>query len=278
MIAVAVVSTALEACCREDALFPSTTLGRRRCRRGHSIRRSRLRNSFKTPKDVEARAPRKNENIVHISPMNKSVDSILDTISQEEGEEEEQEEEERMNDGETAPETGGSQPPEAAAKLGKASKLSHHSDSSEDDFEAFMAHYNYNSSEPLSTELISYFDMKLNPTAVCSMHDLSQHHHGSLPVTLEDTQRLALSLDDLDHYSLPAGVGEADDAALAGLRTRELKDREDELDRDEVFFNQDEVLEMLRTAAESAASASTAQRRLSDDHRTVTATIGGYFR
>nr|XP_040229746.2 uncharacterized protein LOC120953665 [Anopheles coluzzii]XP_049461939.1 uncharacterized protein LOC120953665 [Anopheles coluzzii] len=258
-------STALEACCREDALFPSTTLGRRRCRRGHSIRRSRLRNSFKTPKDVEARAPRKNENIVHISPMNKSVDSILDTISQEEGEEEEQEEEERTNDGETAPETGGSQPPEPAAKLGKASKLSHHSDSSEDDFEAFMAHYNYNSSEPLSTELISYFDMKLNPTAVCSMHDLSQHHHGSLPVTLEDTQRLALSLDDLDHYSLPAGVGEADDAALAGLRTRELKDREDELDRDEVFFNQDEVLEMLRTAAESAASASTAQRRLSDD-------------
>uniref|UniRef100_A0A182P510 PID domain-containing protein n=1 Tax=Anopheles epiroticus TaxID=199890 RepID=A0A182P510_9DIPT len=258
-------STVLEACCREDALFPSTTLGRRRCRRGHSIRRSRLRNSFKSPKDVEARVPLKNENIVHVSPMNKSVDSILDTISQEDGEDEGEQEGEEGDEGEAGEVAPGT---EVVPKGKKSSKLSHNSDSSEDDFEAFLAHYNYNSSEPLSTELISYFDMKLNPTTVCSMHDLSQHHHlhGSLPVTLEDTQRLALSLDDLDAYSLPGGVvgGESQDANPA-LRTRELKDREEELERDEVFFNQDEVLEMLRTAAESAASASASQRRLSDD-------------
>ncbi|XP_035896184.1 uncharacterized protein LOC118505041 [Anopheles stephensi] len=255
-------SAALEACCREDALFPSTTLGRRRCRRGHSIRRSRLRNSFKSPKDVEARVPLKNENIVHISPMNKSVDSILDTISQEDGEEGE-DDLERENGEAGQPESGMEQPETmSSSKLGKSSKLSHNSDSSEDDFETFLAHYNYNSSEPLSTELISYFDMKLNPTTVCSMHDLSQHH-GSLPVMLEDSQRLALSLDDLDHYSLPGVVGEPD---APEVRTRELKDpREEELDRDEVFFNQDEVLEMLRTAAESAASASVSHRRLSDD-------------
>ncbi|XP_050068548.1 uncharacterized protein LOC126556986 [Anopheles maculipalpis] len=253
-------STALEACCREDALFPSTTLGRRRCRRGHSIRRSRLRNSFKSPKDVEARVPLKNENIVHISPMNKSVDSILDTISQEDGEEDE-DDLEREN-GEPQSETGLEQSDTmSSSKLGKASKLSHNSDSSEDDFEAFLAHYNYNSSEPLSTELISYFDMKLNPATVCSMHDLSQHH-GSLPVMLEDTQRLALSLDDLDHYSLPVVVGESD---APEVRTRELKEPQEDLERDEVFFNQDEVLEMLRTAAESAASASVSHRRLSDD-------------
>uniref|UniRef100_A0A182SI54 Uncharacterized protein n=1 Tax=Anopheles maculatus TaxID=74869 RepID=A0A182SI54_9DIPT len=104
--------------------------------------------------------------------------------------------------------------------------------------------------------------MKLNPTTVCSMHDLSQHH-GSLPVMLEDSQRLALSLDDLDHYSLPGVVGEPDDAPE--VRTRELKDPQEDLERDEVFFNQDEVLEMLRTAAESATSASVAHRRLSDD-------------
>ncbi|XP_053679545.1 uncharacterized protein LOC128730518 [Anopheles nili] len=251
---------ALEACCREDALFPSTTLGRRRCRRGHSIRRSRLRNSFKSPKDVEAKVPLKNENIVHISPMNKSVDSILDTISQEDGEEDEEPE-----DGESQVDTESAKdamdPASSSSKSTKSikgPKLSHASDSSEDDFESFLAHYNYNSSEPLSTELISYFDMKLNPTAVCSMHDLSQHH-GSLPVTLEDTQRLALSLDDLDHYSLPGiGVGDAtsDDH---GSR----KDREEELTSDEVFFNQDEVLEMLRTAAESASVSH--HRHLSDE-------------
>uniref|UniRef100_A0A182LXK0 PID domain-containing protein n=1 Tax=Anopheles culicifacies TaxID=139723 RepID=A0A182LXK0_9DIPT len=249
-------STVLEACCREDALFPSTTLGRRRCRRGHSIRRSRLRNSFKSPKDVEARVPLKNENIVHVSPMNKSVDSILDTISQEDGEEDEHDLE--RENGELQPEQSETMP---NSKIAKSSKLSHNSDSSEDDFEAFLAHYNYNSSEPLSTELISYFDMKLNPTTVCSMHDLSQHH-GSLPVTLEDTQRLALSLDDLDSYSLPGVVGESE---APEVRTRELKDRDVDLETDEAFFNQDEVLEMLRTAAESAASASVSHRRLSDD-------------
>uniref|UniRef100_A0A1Y9HE83 PID domain-containing protein n=2 Tax=Anopheles funestus TaxID=62324 RepID=A0A1Y9HE83_ANOFN len=251
-------STVVEACCREDALFPSTTLGRRRCRRGHSIRRSRLRNSFKSPKDVEARVPLKNENIVHVSPMNKSVDSILDTISQEDGEEDERDL--VREDGEPQSEASLKQmETNPNSKMGKSSKLSHNSDSSEDDFEAFLAHYNYNSSEPLSTELISYFDMKLNPATVCSMHDLSQHH-GSLPVTLEDTQRLALSLDDLDNYSLPGVVGESE---TPEVRTRELKDRDVDLETDEVFFNQDEVLEMLRTAAESAASVS--HRRLSDE-------------
>lgn len=147
------------------------------------------------------------------------------------------------------------------------SKTSRNSDSSEDDFEAFLAHYNYNSSEPLSTELISYFDMKLNPAAVCSMHDLTQHH-GSLPVGLEETQRLALSLDDLDHYPLadgePAPEGDV-------TRPRELKDpracreREQQEEEDALFFNQDEVLEMLRTAAESAASGSSSHRRLAND-------------
>uniref|UniRef100_A0A182NQG9 RING-type E3 ubiquitin transferase n=1 Tax=Anopheles dirus TaxID=7168 RepID=A0A182NQG9_9DIPT len=259
------VSTTVEACCREDALFPSTTLGRRRCRRGHSIRRSRLRNSFKSPKDLEARVPLKNENIVHVSPMNKSVDSILDTISQEDGEEEDEDD---FEGGEPCEEVQRELSEEqtastvASLKLTKSAKLSHNSDSSEDDFESFLAHYNYNSSEPLSSELISYFDMKLNPTTVCSMHDLTQHH-ASLPVTLEDTQRLALSLDDLDHYSLPGVVvvGEADGGG-SEVRTRELKERDVDLDTDEVFFNQDEVLEMLRTAAESAASASASHDRL----------------
>lgn len=200
------------ACCKEDALFPSTTLGRRRCRRGHSIRRGRLRNSFKSPKAVEAKVPLKNENVVQDSPMNKSVDSILDTIKQEEDEVNEDEE------GECVP------------------KVGHHSDSSEDDFEAFLLNYNYNSKEPLSTELISYLDTKLSPKAVASMHDLSnsQRSEEGEPSRRLEPSRYALSLDDLDNYD------EEDDE----------HDHEDT--EDDVFFNQDEVLEMLRSAAESA--------------------------
>ncbi|XP_055607148.1 uncharacterized protein LOC129754912 [Uranotaenia lowii] len=203
----------LRACCKEDSLFPSTTLGRRRCRRGHSIRRGRLRNSFKCPKAVEAKVPLKNENVVQDSPMNKSMDSLLDTIKDE---------------GVVAEVEG---------------KLVHRSDSSEDDFEAFLLNYNYNSKEPLSTELISYLDMKLSPKGALSMHDLSEEgvvdNEGSSR-RLEDA-RLALSLDDLDNYE------------------SEEHDRDES--EDEVFFHQDEVLEMLRNAAESANSFVAGEKR-----------------
>ncbi|XP_055634493.1 uncharacterized protein LOC129774679 [Toxorhynchites rutilus septentrionalis] len=208
----------LRACCKEDALYPSTTLGRRRCRRGHSMRRSRLRNSFKSAKAVEAKVPLKNENLVQESPMNKSVDSILDTIKQEEEEEH-------------VPEGGES----SSDNLGPR-KISHSSDSSEDDFETLLRHYNYNSKEPLSLELISYLDMKLSPKEASSMHDISASNHrdnvAELGMRLEDA-RLALSLDDLDSYE---------------------NDHRPEESEDGVFFNQDEVLEMLRSAAESASS------------------------
>lgn len=205
----------LRACCKEDALFPSTTLGRRRCRRGHSIRRSRLRNSFKSAKAVEAKVPLKNENVVLESPMNKSVDSILDTIKQEEEEEHGPDETTESNE----PTTSGIR----------------NSDSSEDDFETFLLNYNYNSKEPLSSELISYLDMKLNPKVTSSMHDLSrsQREEGDDAGRRLENARLALSLDDLDNYD------EDHDHSEAG---------------DEVFFHQDEVLEMLRSAAESASS------------------------
>lgn len=207
----------VRACCKEDSLFPSTTLGRRRCRRGHSIRRTRLRNSFKSPKAVEAKVPLKNENVVLDSPMNKSVDSILDTINQEEDEDQLAETEECTDDSQTIV------------------RPVHHSDSSEDDFEAFLLNYNYNSKEPLSTELISYLDMKLTPKVTASMHDLSiSQRDGEVEPRrrLEDA-RLALSLDDLDNYD-------------------EGHDNEDT--EDDVFFNQNDVLEILRSASKSVNS------------------------
>lgn len=218
----------MRACCKEDSLFPSTTLGRRRCRRGHSIRRSRLRNSFKSPKAVEAKVPLKNENVVQESPMNKSVDSILDTIKQEE--------DEHLADNEER--TGDSQ---------TAVKAVHHSDSSEDDFETFLMNYNYNSKEPLSSELISYLDMKLSPKVTASMHDLSSNQRNDDAETgrrLEDA-RLALSLDDLDNYD------------------EDTEDHEDT--EDDVFFNKNDVLEILRSTSKSANSYSSGVVPCGDD-------------
>ncbi|XP_065086395.1 uncharacterized protein LOC135708320 [Ochlerotatus camptorhynchus] len=219
----------IRACCKEDSLFPSTTLGRRRCRRGHSIRRSRLRNSFKSPKAVEAKVPLKNENVVQENPMNKSVDSILDTIKQEEEDEHLAESEELTGDSQTVV------------------KAVHHSDSSEDDFETFLMNYNYNSKEPLSSELISYLDMKLSPKVTASMHDLSSSQREDEAETgrrLEDA-RLALSLDDLDNY---------------GEDTEDHEDTEDD-----VFFNKNDVLEILRSTVKSANSYTSGEAPCGDD-------------
>ncbi|XP_063700434.1 uncharacterized protein LOC134830781 [Culicoides brevitarsis] len=112
----------MKTCCKEDSLFPVTTLGRRRCRRGHSIRRSRLRNSMTrrhkshdvldTPQKVIAE---ENEN--SLKP-GKSLETQIDQLDE--------------------------------------------SRSSEEDFDKFLAKQNYESSEILSGQFLAYLNHKLN--------------------------------------------------------------------------------------------------------------------
>ena len=191
-------------CCKEDYLYPSITLGRRRCRREHSFRRGRLRSALlhtqKSYPPAKAASICKKELSItfndEVEHLCQSIDSNLDLdIS------------------------------EVPAVSAEHNTKSYTSSGSDEDFESFLLCNNYDSKDALSSDLMSYFDMKLqNPTpslttgpTTVSMHDL----------THEDTQlkdqRATLSLDNLVDYQ-----------------------SDNELDDDDVFFNQDSFLNTLR--------------------------------
>lgn len=122
-------------CCKEDSLFPSTTLGRRRCRRGHSIRRSRLRNSMNRR--------HKSHDTLETSHKNKKV-----TIAEETS--------------------------ENSSEVSKSLETQHEeSRSSDEDFEKFLAKQNYESSEILSGQFLAYLNHKLNQSTN-SLHNLGE--------------------------------------------------------------------------------------------------------
>lgn len=158
-----------KSCCKQDNLYPAMTLGRRRCRRGHSIRRSgRRRVGFKVPEEVKAIKTEENEEVVELRQK------IVSSISTE----------------------------------------------SEEDFDNLLLENCYDTNEPLSGELMSYFDMKMKPNT----GSLTNIHK---PNILEcSTIRNSQSLDDLDNYS----------------------DVESEHE-DSVFFNQSDILEILRKSS-----------------------------
>lgn len=163
-----------KSCCKQDVLYPAMTLGRRRCRRGHSIRRSgRRRVGFKVPeetKEIKDEEKSKNENEEIVELRQKIVSSI--------------------------------------------------STESEEDFDNLLLENCYDTNEPLSGELMSYYDMKMKPNTG-SLTNINK------PNILEcNTIRNSQSLDDLDNYS----------------------DVESEHE-ESVFFNQTDILEILRKSS-----------------------------
>lgn len=181
-------------CCKEDYLYPSVTLGRRRCRRGHSIRKSRLlRGSILTQKSSPAKIPACDE-----KPLFKPCDSELKVS--------------------TVPiqET--------------ASKKSLGSD---EDFESFLLYNNYDSKEPL-IDAMSYFDMQMQTpanaplvasSATMSMSDLLddesslKNQRNSMSMSDLIDYQSDNELDDGDHEP-PADIYFNQDAILATLRRR----------------------------------------------------------
>lgn len=160
--------TELRHCCKDDHLFPAMTLGRRKCRRGHSIRK-----------------------VVRRSPTKKA--------NQQSNEPEEQTD---------------NQP--------KPDRTSIISNSSEDDFVNILMKHEYNSSEPLEGEIMSYFDLTMRPKtkSLIDLHEPEDEH-----INLIEMRRNSQSLDDLDNYSDDMESGESPENS---------------------FFNQDDILDILR--------------------------------
>lgn len=228
----------VRACCKEDYLYPSITLGRRRCRRGHSIRRSRLRNSLlnkqksypptkiasvedivtPTPKDLFVQHEEKN--------ISKSLDCDLDISTAKSKQ----------------------MAPTPAQRIKSANSLG-----SDEDFESFLLYNNYDSKEPLAGDLMSYFDLQLqsphssmtsNQTTM-SLLDLNDQNN-----SLQHNKRNTLSLDNLVDYQ----------------SDNELDEPEDD---DEVFFNQESVLDTLRRQSKAINESNTMNKHFILNNKNV---------
>lgn len=171
-------------CCKEGYLYPSITLGRRRCRRGHSFKRNLLRNvSYTNNRPIET-SSKNNNSAVEINQTNETVNSknedrspICDlnhnendktTVKTEENEEVEVKQPLPIN-------------------------------SSDEDFESFLLYNDYDSKDPLTGDLMSYFDMKLTPMAsitAVSLQDITNNNS----IFSHHQQRSTISLDNLADY------------------------------------------------------------------------------
>lgn len=158
-------------CCKEDYLYPSVTLGRRRCRRGHSIRKSRLlRGTILTQKSYPpTQIP--SSSIENITKVETKVEENIFTPC----------------DSNLVVST--EQP--FSKPLG-----------SDEDFESFLLYNNYDSKEPLAGDLMSYFDLQLQtPTAsmVASAATMSMSDLLNDDMSLKN-QRNSMSMSDLIDY------------------------------------------------------------------------------
>ena len=176
-------------CCKEDYLYPSITLGRRRCRRGHSIRKSRLlRGTILTQKSCPPSLT-----------LSASVENF-ETKSEETVEDLFQSLESELN-------------VSSLPALEKPRK----SLGSDEDFESFLLYNNYDSKEPLAGELMSYFDSQMQTptnsmitttTATMSMSDLLDDG------MLLKNQRNSMSMSDLIDYQSDNELEDGDDGDI----------------------------------------------------------------
>jgi Phosphotyrosine interaction domain (PTB/PID) len=210
-------------CCKEDYLYPSITLGRRRCRRGHSIRKSRLlRGSILTQKSYP---PTKAFSAL---PESNLVDETKDEV---------------------VDDTCISLTSEYSVSSIPNLPAPRKSLGSDEDFESFLLYNNYDSKEPLAGDLMSYFDLQLQtPTSsmittstTMSMSDLLDDE------MLLKNQRTSMSMVDLIDYQSDNELEDGDleppndiyfnqDALLATLR-RQSKATESETVQHQPFIH-----------------------------------------
>lgn len=177
----------IRACCKEDHLYPSITLGRRRCRRGHSIRRPRLYGDMNVQQNTQPKLTN-----IKSAPAGISTKESIQRDTK--------------------------LPDEPKNQIISQPICDEKTNGSDEDFENFLLNQNYNANEYLTGDMISYFDRKLNDSAApenivhdsvtVSMSDLLN----SNDYVLQDHQRNSISMNDLNnfHYNFESYEDESD--------------------------------------------------------------------
>ncbi|XP_049305044.1 uncharacterized protein LOC105228533 [Bactrocera dorsalis] len=217
----------MKPCCQKDSLYPAMTLGRRRCRRGHSIRRTGK------PRLLCGVSFDESQKLKHILAGDMKVDTCChdkqitkECASQQQA---------------TAPTTG----------LTEEQRNSYGSDDS-DDFEKLLKYNDYDANTSLATELLPYFDMQLHKNTSSSLSDLCALKDDEEPLSLLPT----INNDPMAHPEgdlLPSDCAQGTNGELeeeeshVGLRRNGVcsDGEEDYLDADDMYFRQSRILNIL---------------------------------
>lgn len=217
----------MKPCCQKDSLYPAMTLGRRRCRRGHSIRRTgKARPLCGVSFDESQKLKHMLAGDMELSSCCHDKHITKECASQQNA---------------TAPNS----------ELTEEQRNSYGSDDS-DDFEKLLKYNDYDANASLATELLPYFDMQLHKNTSSSLSDLCTLKDDEEPLSLLPT----INSDPMAHPEgdlLPSdctqqvnGEGEEDETHVGLRRDGVCSDgEEDYLDADDMYFRQATILNIL---------------------------------
>lgn len=213
----------MKSCCQKDSLYPAMTLGRRRCRRGHSIRRTgKTRPTYCTHVSDSAVVIVSKGVKDLLTPCAAHTKDQSEVVLQQSAEAEEQ-------------------------------RHSYGSDDS-DDFDKLLKLNNYDSTSSLANELLPYFDMQLHKKNSCSLGSLTDlKNEDEEPLSLTPTINCDPSADpEADFHLNVSGQDEdsSETTVLMGLSRRDgICSDGEEIDyleeEDDMYFRQASILNML---------------------------------
>lgn len=253
-------------CCKVgDPLYPAMTLGRKHCRRGHSIRRTK--NNSERMRSVSF------EDKITITQDECGFGTYLKRIDDE---------------------FGNVPPPKVDIECIRKLEINEKKnvrrgggDDEEDDFNSLLMVNDYDSQSSLSGELMSYFDSKLKLKSAVSLTDLSaKPRTEQVSMTTElYGNRIALSLDNLDQYS---DEESENDSNGGKYRTQHYYDDDDDehvgaeddedvdiSERSDTFYDQNEIIDCLVNVSQMTMKSDEPNRAATETLIKQQTTMGG---
>ncbi|XP_037946680.1 uncharacterized protein LOC119678740 [Teleopsis dalmanni] len=204
----------MKSCCQKDSLYPAMTLGRRRCRRGHSIRRTgKVRSTYNDLVEHEhGSGCCKNTKEINTSTITNANANATSTTSTTVNEQ----------------------------------RHSYGSDES-DEFDKLLKYNNYDSNASLTNELLPYFDMQLHKNTSASLGSLTELRDETEPLSLLPTINSDPSADPEGDFNPNDNSNDLVEPEILGIRRNGVcsDGEEDYLDADDMYFRQASILNML---------------------------------
>uniref|UniRef100_A0A1A9X203 PID domain-containing protein n=1 Tax=Glossina brevipalpis TaxID=37001 RepID=A0A1A9X203_9MUSC len=166
----------MKSCCQKDSLYPAMTLGRRRCRRGHSIRRTGKTRPLSCDvlnKKCDELSCASKSRPLSCGVLNKKFEESL--LSEHQDNETNIEQKHKMNDNE-----------KLGTKDEELCTVNYGSDDS-DDFDKILKHNDYDADASLAKELLPYFERQLHKqtsSSCSSLTDLKDVEEEEEPLSL----------------------------------------------------------------------------------------------